>query len=359
MPTGQPVEAWTLTGRGGLAIDVITLGGIVTRMLVPGRDGLCADVVLGFDELESYIAGHPYFGAITGRVAGRIAGAAFTLDDRIYKLADNDGPNHLHGGICGFDKRIWSAMPVTRPDDAPSLRLRYYSPDAEEGYPGNIDIGVTYTIAHDNTFLIETEAISDQVTLLNLTHHSYFNLGGESLSSIADHHLTIFADQFVPAGEHMRLQGRLEPVGPGNDFRYPRRLGKTIPLLFQQHGDLYALREGQTGEMKLAAHCEHPASGRVMTVSTTNNYLQLYTGRWLDGSYIGKSGVAYGPFAGLCLECEGYADAADTRLCNEILLQPGQVQRHATAYAFSVSTEEPKPAFGGIPGTTGMPNVSP
>jgi aldose 1-epimerase len=249
----------------------------------------------------------------------------------------------LHGGVRGFDKRIWSATSVTRPDGSPSLRLSYYSPDAEEGYPGNIDISVTYTITHNNTFLIETEAISDQLTVLNLTHHSYFNLGGESHASVADHRLTIFADQFVPAGEHMRLQGRLEPVGPDNDFRCPHRLGEMIPLLSQQHGDLYALRGGQAGEMKLAVHCEDPASGRAMTVLTTNSYLQFYTGRFLDGSHIGKSGIAYGPYAGLCLECQGYPDAADARLRNEILLQPGRAQRHATAYAFSVSTGEPKP----------------
>lgn len=343
MPTGQTVEAWTLTGRGGFVLEVITLGGVVTRMLVPDRDGLSADVVLGFDELESYVAGHPYFGAITGRVAGRIAGAAFALHDRIYKLANNDGPNHLHGGACGLDKRIWSATPVMRPDEAPSLRLSYYSPDAEEGYPGNIDIAVTYTVTHDNTFLIETEAISDQMTPLNLTHHSYFNLGGENLGSVADHRLTIFADEFVPAGEHMSLQCRREPVGLDNDFRCPRRLGDTIPLLFQQHGDLYVVRGGQAGEMKLAAQCEDPASGRALTVSTTNSHLQFYTGRFLDGSHIGKSGVAYGPFAGLCLECHGYPDAADVRLRDEILLQPGQAQRHTTAYAFSVVPEEPKP----------------
>lgn len=334
MPTGQPVEAWTLTGRGGLAVEVITLGGIVTRMLVPGRESVPVDVVLGLDNLQSYLAGHPYFGAITGRVAGRIAGAAFVLRGRTYQLACNSAPNHLHGGFCGFDKRLWSAASLTRLDDAPSLRLRYYSPDAEEGYPGNLDVSVTYTITHDNTFLIETEAISDQMTFLNLTHHSYFNLAGEACGSLADHRLAIFADQFVPAGEHMTLQGRLEPVEPSNDFRRLRCLNEMIPLLFQQHGDLYALRQGQAGEMKLAAHCESPASGIAMTVSTTNNYLQLYTGRSLDGSHIGKSGTAYGPFAGLCLECQGYPDAADARLRNDILLPPGLAQRHATAYAF-------------------------
>lgn len=340
------MEAWTLTGGGGLVLEVITLGGIVTRMLVPGRDGSFADVVLGFGELQSYIAGHPYFGAITGRVAGRIVGAAFTLDDRTYRLADNEAPNHLHGGVCGLDKRIWNAAAFTRRDGAPSLRLRYYSPDGEEGYPGNIDIGVTYTTTHDNTFLIETEAVSDQLTVLNLTHHSYFNLGGEGHGSVADHVVTIFADQFVPIGEYMNLQGRLEPVGPGNDFRSPRRLGEMVPLISQEHGDFYVLPRGQADEMKVAARCEHPASGRVITISTTNHYLQLYTGRFLDGSAAGKSGVAYGPFAGVCFECQGYSNAGNSRLRNDILLQPGQPQLHATAYAFTVSAEEPKPVSG-------------
>jgi len=339
IPAGQPVEAWTLTGRGGLAVEFITLGGIVTRLLVPDRNGVPGDVVLGLGSLDAYLAGHPYFGAIAGRVSGRTTGATFALDGRIYQLARNDAPNHLHGGICGFDKRIWKVTRVLRPDNSPCLRLSYSSPAGEEGYPGNVEVSVTYAVTDENNFLIESEAVSDQVTPLNLTHHSYFNLSGEGRNFIADHRLTIFADKFVPAGEYMTLSGQLEPVTQGNDFRSPRRLGDMVPMLFQQHGDLYMLPQTGDGAMNLAARLEDPASGRVLTVSTTNTHLQLYTGRSLDGSIVGKSGASYGPYAGLCLECEGYPDAANQELREGILLHPGQPQRHAIAYAFSVGTK--------------------
>lgn len=340
MPTGQPIEAWTLTGRGRLLAEVITLGGIVTRLLAPDRHGDSGDVVLGLSDLESYLAGHPYLGAIVGRVAGRITGAAFTLEDRTYLLACNEPPNHLHGGVSGFDKRIWSAAPRMRRDGAPSLRLAYRSPDGEEGYPGNVDVAVTYTVTNEDTLLIETEAMSDQTTPLSLTHHSYFNLAGEGRCPIHDHMVAIFADEVIPAGEHLTLTGRMEPVGPSNDFRLPRRIGDAVPHLFQQHGDLYVLPKKASAGLNPVARVEDPASGRVMTVSTTNPYLQLYSGRYLDGSCIGKSGAAYGPFAGLCLECEGYADAANTELRNDILLHPGETQRQTTTYAFSVMTGE-------------------
>jgi aldose 1-epimerase len=327
---------WTLTGRGGLVLEAIAYGGIVTRLLVPGRDGSASDVVLGFNDLDSYLVGHPYFGAITGRVAGRIGNAAFTLDGNTYVLARNEVPNHLHGGVRGFDKRLWSATPVEREDGAPSLRLTYLSPDGEEGYPGNVRIAVTYTVTNHNVFLIETEAVSDRTTPLSLTNHSYFNLAGESSGSIADHRLEIFAGEFVPVNEDMTATGRLEPTSRGNDFQTPRRIGDAIGLLFKGHGDLYALPKRNGNEMRLAARLEDPASGRVMTVSTTENYLQLYTGSQLKCSSKGKSGVAYGLHAGVCLECEGYPDASNGARRADVLLHPGQTQHRATAYAFSV-----------------------
>jgi aldose 1-epimerase len=337
LPSGQTVEAWTLTGRGGLVLEAITYGGIVTRLLAPDRDGHVGDVVLGFNDLDSYLGGHPYFGAITGRVAGRIAGAAFTLNGKSYQLARNEPPNHLHGGIVGFDKRLWSAAPVNREDGAPSLRLTYSSPDGEEGYPGNVQVAVTYTVTNHNVFLIETEAVSDRITPLSLTHHSYFNLAGESSSSITDHRLEVFANEFVPVDEYLTPTGRLESTSRhGNDFLKPCRMGDVIGLLFQGHGDLYALPPRRGSELRLAARLEDPAGGRVMTVSTTESYLQLYTGSHLNGTRKGKSGAAYAPHAGMCFECEGYPDVSNTALRNDILLHPGQTQRHATAYAFSV-----------------------
>ena len=341
LPAGQTVEAWTLTGRGGLELEAITYGGIVTRLLAPDRNGSAGDVVLGFNDLDSYLGGHPYFGAITGRVAGRISDAAFTLDGNTYRLARNDPPNHLHGGVEGFDKRIWSATPVDREDGAPSLRLSYHSPDGEEGYPGNVRVTVTYTVTHQNEFLIESEAVSDRTTPLSLTHHSYFNLAGESSGSIADHRLEIFASEFVPVDEYLTATGRLESTSlHGNVFQAPRRVGDVIGLLFQGHGDLYALPRQNGSEPRLAARLEDPESGRVMTVSTTENYLQLYTGSHLNCSTRGKSGFVYARHAGICLECEGYPDAANAARREEILLHPRQIQRHATAYAFSVRTAD-------------------
>ncbi len=333
------VEAWTLTGNGGLVLETITYGGIVTRLLAPGFDGKIDDVVLGLSDLDSYLAGNPYFGAIIGRVAGRITDAAFTIDGKTYQLARNEAPNHVHGGVCGFDKRVWGATPLERADGAPSLRLAYRSPDGEEGYPGNIEVSVTYTVTNDNVFLIETEATADRTTPLCLTNHSLFNLAGEASGSIADHRLEIFASKYVPAGEDLTLTGRLELVaGQGNDFHMARRLGDVIPELFRNHGDLYMLPKHPAHELALAARLEELTSGRVMTVSTTENYLQLYTGSRLSGTCSGKSGVAYGPYAGLCLECQGYADAANAALRKDILLRPGERQRHATAYAFSISS---------------------
>jgi aldose 1-epimerase len=357
LPGGQSVAAWTLTGRGGIVLEVITLGGIVTRLLVPGRDGILDDVVLGFNNLDSYVAGHPYFGAIAGRIAGRITGAAFTIDGACYRLARNEPPNHLHGGFTGFDKRIWNASPAQRADGAPSLRLTYSSPDGEEGYPGNVDVAVTYTVTNENAFIIETEATSDRTTPLSLTHHSYFNLSGENSGTIENHRLTIHSDQYVSVREDMTLSGHLEPaVRNANDFRESRRLGDAIPHLFRQHGDLYALPghadpDRTENGPQPTARLEDPVSGRVMSVSTTERYLQLYAGCHLDGSLTGKAGKPYSRFAGLCLECEGYPDASDAAMREHTLLQPGQTQRNITVYAFSVHRTGESSQSAGNPGT--------
>jgi aldose 1-epimerase len=334
---GRKVDLWTLTGRGGLQVEAMTWGGIVTRLLAPDSDGKLADVVLGFNDLESYLAGHPYFGAIVGRVAGRIAGAAFTLDGHTYQLAANESPNHLHGGLVGFDKRLWEVAPVERADGAPSLRLAYFSPDDEEGYPGNVNVAVTYTVTDENVFLIETEATSDQTTPLCLTHHSYFNLAGEGSGTIDEHRLTIHADRFVPVDDSYMTTGRVEPTdGTDNDFQSARRLGDAIPVLFKEHGAFYRLPDHDAVDMVVAARLEEQASGRVLTVSTTERYLQLYTSSLLGGTRPGKSGKIYARFEGVCLECQGYPDASNTALRSDILLHPGQTQRHRTAYAFSV-----------------------
>ncbi len=332
LPTGESVEAYTLAGSGGLSLQILTYGGIVTHLHAPDRQGRLADVVLGFDRPADYLAPHPYFGAIAGRVAGRVTGARFTLDGHTYPLAVNNGPNHLHGGGRGFDKHVWKATPLSRPDGAPSLRLSRVSPDGEEGYPGAVTVSVTYTVIADNAFVIDTEASTDRATPFSLTHHSYFNLAGEGSGSVAGHELQIHADAYAPADERMTLLGRREPVAPANDFRVARPVGETVDGLHLRHGDLYFLPGDGLREV---ARFADPASGRALTVSTTEACLQIYTGVSLDGSLTGKSGRAYGPHAGLCLECEGYPDGANTPALGDIILRPGHPLRQTTVYSFS------------------------
>ena len=345
--TGESIEAWTLRA-GDLVIEIITYGGIVSRLLAPDRDGRLADLVLGFNDLDSYLAeqpaGYPYFGAVVGRVAGRVTGGVFDLGGKTYKLAQNDPPNHLHGGVQGFEKRIWIATPRIS-GDAASLKLTYRSPDGEEGYPGTVNVSITYTVTRENVLLIGSEAITDVSTPFNLTHHSYFNLGGEALGSIGDHELQINADEFVATDQQMTLLGRLQPVVEHrNDLRHSRPLRDIIPVLFRNHGELYLIRKTSTDilESRLvpAARLLHPGSGRILNVSTTENYLQLYTGSGLDGSIIGKSGVPYPRHSGICLECEGYPDGANAPGLGDIILRPGVKQYQTTAYAFTTTATE-------------------
>lgn len=313
-------------------MEFLTYGGIVTSLKVPDREGSLADVVLGFDRLEPYLAGHPYFGAITGRVAGRIPGGKFVLDGKTYELAKNDGPNHLHGGLRGLDKRIWMASPVKRTDGADSIRLTYHSPDGEEGYPGTVDFSVTYTFTRDNIFLIESEAASDRLTPVSQTHHGYFNLAGER--NILDHQLAVFSDRAFLVDEILTPLGRTKAVeGSVSDFTSPRRLGDVIPLLFEGHGECYQLPGGDA--LYLAARLSDPASGRTLTVSTNEFCLQVYTSSKLDCPSAGKSGRPYPPYSGLCLECEGYPAGVDYPEFGSILVEPGRPMRRTTRYAFS------------------------
>lgn len=335
LPTGEPVNAHTLTNAAGASVTVLTLGGIVTSLSMPDRSGRLADLVLGLPSLDAYLAGHPYFGAIAGRVAGRVTGSRFTLDGVTYPLAANDTPNHLHGGLRGFDKHLWSAAPVPLPDGADSLRLTRLSPDGEEGYPGNVTVSFTYTLTADNTLVIDTEASTDRATPFSLTHHSYFNLGGHDSGSVADHTLQIHADAYAPTDAALTLLGRREPVTAATNFRRPRRVGDALPLLHQHHGDLYFLPSSPGP--RTAARLADPASGRILTVTTTEACLQLYTGVALDGSLTGKSGRPYARHAGLCIECEGYPDGANTPALGDIILRPGAPLRHTTTYAFTTA----------------------
>lgn len=339
LASGEPVELHTLANNAGASVDIMTYGGIVTALRVPDRHGKIEDVVLGCDTPGAYLSRHPYFGAIVGRIAGRVCGGRILVEGREHRLPCNEGVNHLHGGHVGFDRRLWTAQPLPRTDGDASLRLRYRSPDGEEGYPGALDVAVTYTLTEDNAFMIESEASSDQVTPLALTHHSYFNLAGAGSGSVVDHVVQIHADSFVPTDDAFSLTGRRESVeGQGNDLRQPRRLGEVLPRLFKRHGDLYLLRPtaaSQPAAPTLAARVIEPRSGRVMEVWTDESCLQFYTASELD--IVGKTGCACGSHAGLCLECQGYPEATSQPGFGDILVRPGQAQRRRTVYAFSAS----------------------
>jgi aldose 1-epimerase len=323
-----------------MILETITYGAATTRLLAPDRDGRLADVVLGFNDLNSYMAKREYFGAMVGRVAGRIPNAELHIDGRTYELVRNDPPNHLHGGVEGFDRKLWTASPVMNPSGAPSLRMTTCSPDGEEGYPGTVTAAVKFTLTRENVFLIETEAVADQPTPCSLTAHHYFNLGGEGSGSVADHELQIHSDEFVFTDKNMTPLGRTGSVnGLSNDFRQLRNLGDALPSLFENHGDLYRVcgtgNENTQSRLMPAARLVHPASGRVLEVSTTKAFIQLYTGTGLDGSLTGKSGARYARHAGVCLECEGYPGGTNASSMGDIILRPGDTKRETTAFAFS------------------------
>lgn len=315
-------------------MEVLSYGGIVRSIQMPDRNGQLADVVLGFDTLEPYVAGHPFFGAITGRVAGRIPGGRFTLEGKTHELVKNDGPNHLHGGLRGLDKRNWKITPNKREDGADSIRLTYLSPDGEEGYPGTAFFCLNYTLTQGNVFLIESEVTSDCPTPISLTHHGYFNLAGAG--NIFGHELVVYSDRAFLVDELMTPLGRTEVIAGGaRDFSSPRRLGEAIPHLFEGHGDCYVLPGGD--RLSLAASLLDPVTGRSLEVSTNDYCLQTYTAAKLDCAWAGKSGQPYRPFAGLCLECEGYPAGVDFPEFGSIIVSPGQPQRRATCYAFSTN----------------------
>jgi aldose 1-epimerase len=341
LPSGENVEAYTLTNSAGASATVLTLGAIVSSLRMPDRHGRIDDIVLGFNDLEAYSGGHSYFGAIIGRIAGRVTGGRMWIEGLAHSLACNDRTNHLHGGWRGLDKRVWAAQPLSRVNGDPSLRLSYTSPHGEEGYPGNVDISVTYTLTAKNSLIVETEATADRVTPLSLAHHSYFNLAGEGSDDVLGHEFQILAEEYVPMGEALALTNLREHVaGRGPDFRLPRRLKDALTALSGGHGDNYLLRGPGAPPPQsptLAARVTESNSGRVLEAYTDESCLQFYTGVALDGTQAGKSGRPYAAHAGFCLECQGYPNATSVDTFGDILVRPGKPQRRLTIYAFSTT----------------------
>lgn len=336
---GTPVEEYTLTNKNGVTMKVITYGGIVTEIHVPDKDGKFADVCLGCTDLAEYEAGHPFFGAIAGRVANRIAKGKFTLNGKQYTLAVNNPPNHLHGGDRGFDKRVWKAEGSDL-GDRKALVLKYTSKDGEEGYPGNLDATVTYVLNDANEWHINYKATTDQPTPINLTQHCYFNLAGHDSGTILDHLLTINADKYTPTDETLIPTGKIESVkGTPFDFTTPTPIGKHIKEIKAdpQGYDLNYVLNGKTGEMHPCAVVRDPKSGRTLTVRTTEPGVQFYSGNFLDGKQKGKGGVRYQQYAGFCLETQHFPDSINHPEFPSVVLEPGKTYTHSTVYAFGVA----------------------
>jgi aldose 1-epimerase len=333
------VDAYTLTNAHGIEVRIITYGAAITSLKTPDRAGHFKNIVLGFDTLEPYLAGVPYFGATVGRYANRIANGRFVLDGKTHSLPQNDGPNSLHGGTRGFDKRVWSAQPSRSPQ-GPALTLTYVSADGEEGYPGTLTAHVTYTLGDDDTLAIAFQATTTAPTPVNLANHAYFNLTGDPTRTILDHVLTIEADRFTPVNATLVPTGELRAVaGTPFDFRKPTAIGVRIEAADEQlrlgHGydHNWVLTKPQAGTMTLAAALSDPESGRSLELRTTQPGLQFYSGNFLDGKPAGK-GTVFAHRTGLCLETQHFPDSPNQPSFPSTILRPGEIYSENTVLAF-------------------------
>jgi aldose 1-epimerase len=334
---GAKVDRYTLTNTQGLVVTIITYGAIVTEVLVPDRDGQLADVVLGFDTLEDYVTSSPYFGATVGRVANRIGGARFDLEGRSYALTANDGAHHLHGGTRGWDKRVWSATPLMTPE-GPAIELTYVSPDGEEGYPGTVNAKVVYTLANSGEFRVEMSATADHVTLVNMVHHTYWNLGGHASGSVEDHELTLASQRYTKAVD-LVPDGTFANVSTTPfDFTRPKRIGKDLlaaggtPVGFDHNWVI----DGPSEQLRQVAFVRHPGSGRTLTLLGDQPGVQFYSGNFLDGSLTGKNGARYEQYAGLCLETQKFPNSINIpEWRNQVILQPGIEYKHTMVHRLS------------------------
>jgi aldose 1-epimerase len=351
LPDGRAVDQYVLTNKNGMAVKAITYGGIITSIRVPDTSGTFENVVLGFDELARYLsdeyrAASPYFGAIIGRYANRIEDGRFTLDGQAYKLATNNGPNHLHGGDEGFSRRLWKAEPFEN-DSARGVVFTYTSPDGEEGYPGRLDTEVTYTLTDDNELVFGYRATTTEATPVNLTQHSYFNLSGQSEGTILDHRLTINADAFTFVNENLVPTGELQPVeGTPFDFTMATPIGARINQVNQQlqyaggydHNFVLNREDAGAGSLVRAARVYDPESGRHLTVRTTEPGLQFYSGNFLDGRLEGPNGP-YEHRSGLALETQHFPNSPNEENFPSTILRPGETYRSRTVYEFSTREE--------------------
>jgi aldose 1-epimerase len=341
------VELYTLRNANGATVQITNYGAIVTSIQMPDKTGKPGEVVLGFDQVQGYLtkdylASGPYFGAVVGRYGNRIAKGRFSLEGNTYKLAVNNGPNHLHGGLKGFDKRVWTAKPLDS-DTITKLHLTYLSKDGEEGYPGNLQVSVTYTLTNNNELRMEYQASTDKPTVVNLTNHSYFNLAQGADPNVLNHQVTLNADRFVAVDETLIPTGDLKPVkGTPFDFTAPHAIGERIgqveggydhTWVFSRNGGSAG---GGDGDLFLGARVVAPSTGRVMEVLTDQPGVQFYTGNFLNGTFKGHGGQTYVKHYGFCLETQHFPDSPNQRKFPSVVLRPGETYRTVTVYRFSV-----------------------
>jgi len=317
---------YTLRNRDGFEVSITNYGGAVTSLKTPDRDGNFGEIVLGFGTLDEYVQCPRYFGALIGRHANRIALGRFSLDGVEYQLPCNNGANHLHGGFKGFDKRVWD---VRESDNA--LHLTYFSKDGEEGYPGNLTAFVDYTLL-DNELRVDYRATTDRATIVNLTNHSYFNLRGAG--TILDHELMLNADHFTPVSKDLIPTGEIKAVeGTPMDFRKGKAIGSELANVAGGYDHNFVLNDWD-GSLQLAARLHEPVTGRTLEILTTEPGMQFYSGNFLDGSLIGRNGVAYELYTGLCLEPQHFPDAPNHSNFPSTVLRPGEEYKHTTIYQF-------------------------
>jgi len=333
-PDGQEVDLYTMTNTNGITAKITNYGAILVSLEVPDKNGKLADITLGFDTLDGYIKGHPYFGATVGRYANRICGAKFKLDGIEYELAANNGPNHLHGGIKGFDKVVWKAEDVTAESNQAFVKLSYLSKDGEEGYPGNLACTVTYTLTKDDELKISYEAETDKTTILNLTNHTYWNLAGQGNGDILGHELMLNADKYTPVDEGLIPTGEIKSVkGSPMDFTKPMIIGSRIIQVEGGYDHNYVLNSGG-GTLAICAKVYEPTSGRIMEIYTIQPGVQFYTGNFLDGSITGKAGKVYNKNYGFCLETQHFPDSPNKPDFPSVVLKPGDKYTTVTVHKF-------------------------
>jgi len=337
------IKLYKLKNKNGMEVHVTNFGAIITSILVPDRDGKMGDIALGYNDVSGYInaVDKPYFGAIVGRYGNRIANGKFTIDGEEYTLATNNGPNALHGGVIGFDKVVWDAEAKIS-SGGQQVILKYLAKDREEGYPGNLQVQVTYTLNDQNQLLVDYHATTDKATPVNLTQHTYFNLKGEGNGDILGHELTLHASHYTPVNETLIPTGELAPVaGTPFDFRKAKAIGRDIEQDNEQlrfgggFDHNWVLNEAPRGAMRPAAEVYEPTSGRLMTITTTEPGIQFYCGNFLDGRLKGKSGQSYVHRGGFCLETQHFPDSPNQPKFPTTILKPGQTYKTQTVFGFS------------------------